>query len=464
MFFLCAFTPLRLDRRMANILIIDDEHSILQALEIFLNRKGHRTYSAPNGTKGLALFSRHCPDIVILDIRLPDQDGLEILHHIRQKNCLAKVIMITAFQDMETTIQAMKDGAFDYIHKPLDIKKIGKTIDQALEVLKIEQGTSQILPSKQSEELNVIVGKSEKIGVMFKKIGMLCQNRIPVLIQGETGSGKELVARMIHKNSPYKDEPFVIMDCSTVVETLIESELFGYEKGAFTGANRTSAGKIEVAGKGTLFLDEIGELPLNVQGKFLGFLQRQEYMRVGGHQMLQAQCRIVAATNRNLAEMVQQGMFKEDLYYRLKVVTLHVPPLRERLSDLSLLVNHFLQKIHIKFGTNVLKLQDGVIARLLLHPWVGNIRELENTLVEAVVRARGQVILLEDIDKILTGQDEFQASPPLAPDSQKNLEKNRIEKTLEEVGWNRSEAARRLGVSRPTLRSRMRKYGITKIQ
>ena len=368
---------------MAEILIIDDEQSVSQALEIFLTRKGHRTHAASSGAKGLTLFSQHCPDIIILDIRLPDRDGLEILQTIRQANCLTKVIMITAFQDMETTIQAMKDGAFDYIHKPLDIKKIERTINQALEVLKIERNVSQNHPLQEPEELNIIVGKSEKIGDMFKKIGMLCQNRIPVLIQGETGSGKELVARVIHANSPYKDEPFVIVDCSAIVETLLESELFGYEKGAFTGAHRTSEGKIEAAGYGTLFLDEIGELPLSLQGKFLGFLQRQEYMRIGGHHMLQAQCRIMAATNRNLAEMVQQAAFKKDLYYRLKVATLTVPPLRERLSDLPLLVEHFLQKIHLKFGTKSLTLQNGVLERLLEHPWTGNVRELENTLARS---------------------------------------------------------------------------------
>lgn len=449
---------------MADILIIDDEQAILQALEIFLHRKGHYTYIASTGAKGLTLFSQHCPNIVILDIRLPDQDGLEILHHIRQLNCLTKVIMITAFQDMETTIQAMKDGAFDYIHKPLDIKKIGKTIDQALEVLKIEQKISPNPPLQEPEDLNVIIGKSEKIGDMFKKIGMLCQNRLPVLIQGETGSGKELVARMIHKNSPYKGEPFVIMDCSAVVETLLESDLFGYEKGAFTGAQRTSEGKIKAAGAGTLFLDEIGELPLSLQGKFLGFLQRQEYMRVGGHQMLKAQCRIIAATNRNLTEMVQQGTFKKDLYYRLKVATLEVPPLRERLSDLPLLVEYFLQKIHVKFGTKMFTLQDGVLERLLEHPWYGNVRELENTLAEAAVRAKGHVILQEDIDSILITQDDHQVNPSFSLTPQQILEKHRLEKILEDVRWNRSEAARRLGISRPTLRTRIRQYGIKKKQ
>jgi len=446
---------------MAKILIIDDEQSIRDTLEIFLRKKGHVACKASDGKDGLTFFSRFCPDITILDIRLPDQDGLEILTQIRQQDRLAKVIMITAFQDMETTIQAMKDGAFDYIHKPLDIKKIGKTVERALQVLAIEHDKPAVHPDTQPEKLNVIVGKSEKMGETFKMIGVLCQNRIPVLIQGETGTGKELIAQMIHRNSPSNAEPFVIMDCSAVVGTLLESELFGYEKGAFTGAHHTHKGKIEATGRGTLFLDEIGELPINLQGKLLGFLQRQEYMRVGGHQMLQAQCRIIAATNRNLTEMVQQGAFREDLYYRLKVVTIHVPPLRERLSDLPLLVTHFLHKIHVKFGTPSLTLQDGVLERLLAHPWSGNVRELENILVEAAVRARGNVILLEDIDNMFMTPQTLSPDSPFSSDSRRILDKHRIETILQDVHWNRSEAARRLGISRPTLRSRMRKYGIT---
>ena len=217
-----------------------------------------------------------------------------------------------------------------------------------MQTLTIEEEIPLLEAVKNPEKLEVIIGKSENMLEIFKMIGVLCQNRAPVLIQGETGTGKELVARMIHRNSPYSQEPFVTLDCSSIVETLIESELFGHEKGAFTGANRVSKGKIiEAAGSGTLFLDEIGELPVNLQGKFLGFLQRREFMRVGGNQVLQARCRIIAATNRDLKEMAKQDTFKEDLYYRLKVITLHVPPLRDRLPDIPLLVNHFLQKINL---------------------------------------------------------------------------------------------------------------------
>ena len=329
---------------------------------------------------------------------------------------------------------------------------------RALQVLNMEQAEAQPASTAQPEKAGVFIGKSGKMLEVFKTIGLLCQNRAPVLIQGETGTGKELTARMIHQNSPTPEAPFVIFDCSAVVETLLESELFGHEKGAFTGASHRAKGKIEMAEKGTLFLDEIGELPLNLQKKFLGFLQRQEYLRVGGHQMLRANCRIIAATNRDLAALAQQGHFREDLYYRLKVVTVHLPPLRERLADIPLLVQHFLHKINRGLGTDVSKLQEGVIELFMAHSWTGNVRELENVLVEAVVRARGKVILAADLEKILTmitdGQKGF------APASLNNMEKDHIENTLAQVAWNRTEAARRLGISLPTLRSKIRKYEI----
>ncbi len=443
---------------MAKILLIDDEQPILESLDMFFSEKGHTVYTALTGRDGLALFTQHHPDVVVLDIRLPDVNGLDVLYQIQDDEHSAKVIMMTAFQDMETTIEAMKRGAYDYVHKPLDVDDLEKAVERAFQVLQMEHEEPVTDAPQSSQNPNVIIGKSGEMSEVFKLIGILCQNRAPVLIQGETGTGKELTARIIHQSSPYNETPFVIFDCSSVVETLLESELFGHERGAFTGASQANKGKIEMAGKGTLFLDEVGELPLNLQKKFLGFLQRQEYMRVGGHQVLQAQCRILAATNRDLAGMVQHGHFREDLYYRLKVVTLHLPPLRARIEDIPLLVNHFLHKINQQLDTDVWKLQDGVIDRLMAHPWTGNVRELENVLVDVIVRARSKVILLEDVEKILAGIDELHKG--FAPASLNHIEKDHIEQTLIDAGWNRSEASRRLGISLPTLRSKIRKYGI----
>ena len=244
---------------------------------MFFTEKGYQVFTADSGATGMALLDRHNPDVVILDIRLPDTHGISLLEQIQALEKPSKVIMITAFQDMETTIQAMKLGAYDYIHKPLDVDKIERAVDRALYTLKIDRETPQAAEMTQPPNPEVIIGKSDRMRNIFKTIGLLSQNRAPVLIQGETGTGKELIARVIHRNSLFAMEPFITFDCSAVVETLLESELFGHEKGAFTGATQSKAGKIELAGNGTLFLDEIGELPLIMQRKFLGFLQRNEY-------------------------------------------------------------------------------------------------------------------------------------------------------------------------------------------
>ena len=445
---------------MAKILVVDDEQSIRETLEMFLGENGHDVFTASTGEKGFTLFSQLDPEVVILDIRLPDQNGLDILSQIQKDSFHTKVIMITAFQDMETTIEAMKRGAYDYIHKPLDADEVEKSVNRAIHILKVDQETPMINELETPPNREVIIGKSGNMRGIFKTIGLLCQNRATVLIQGETGTGKELIARVIHRNSLFDKEPFVTLDCSAVVETLIESELFGHERGAFTGAHQTKKGRIELAGKGTLFLDEVGELPLNIQGKFLGFLQRREFIRVGGNEILKSQCRIIAATNRELTTMVRDGQFKEDLYYRLKVVTIHVPPLRERTSDIPDLVNHFLQKINLELGTEVTKLQQGVLDRLMVHPWTGNVRELENALVEAVVRARGQVILLEDMEKILN-TNHLLSSKSLISYSLPDIEKEHIQHTLSQVDWNRTKAAQILGISLPTLRKKIRKFELT---
>ncbi len=444
---------------MAKILIVDDEQSILETLDMFLTERGYQVYTAPTGDEGFNLFCRHEPEVVILDIRLPDQNGLDLLEKIQKNGFQTKVIMITAFQDMETTIEAMKRGAYDYIHKPLDADEVEKSVNRALHILEADREAPILHELETPPNHEVIIGKSGSMSNIFKMIGLMCQNRATILIQGETGTGKELIARVIHRNCLFNKEPFVTLDCSAVVETLIESELFGHERGAFTGANYTKRGKLELAAKGTLFLDEVGELPLNIQGKFLGFMQRREFMRVGGNETLKSQCRIIAASNRDLTTMVKKGHFKEDLYYRLKVVTMYVPPLRERISDIPDLVNHFLQKINLELGTEVSILQQGVMDRLMAHPWSGNVRELENVLVQTVVQARGKVILFEEIDKILSMDDSLPVMG-VSSYSLPHIEKEHIQNTLSEVRWNRTKAAGILGISLPTLRNRIRKYEI----
>jgi len=448
---------------MARILVIDDEPSILESLNMFLTEKGHQVFTAQTGAIGLALFSKKSFQVVIMDIRLPDFNGLDILQTMIKKKKTSKIIMITAFQDMETTIAAIKRGAFDYIHKPLDADKIEKAVNRAINILEIDRETPSLDPGKEiSDNPWVIIGRSEKMRRIFKMIGLVCTSHVNVLLQGETGTGKELIARVIHLNSSFKDEPFVIFDCSAVVGNLLESELFGHKKGAFTGADTTTRGKIEMAGNGTLFLDEIAQLPLSIQGTLLGFLQRREFTRVGSSSTLKSRCRIIAACNCDLTDRVNKGLFKEDLFYRLKVFMIEVPPLRQRLMDIPLLVEHFLSKINRELGTVVTKLQDGVMRMLVNHTWKGNVRELENTIAQALVGCRGNVLLKDDIDKLLNIKNR---SPRMGLESYSlaHVEKEHITRTLSHLQWNKTRTARLLGITLPTLRSKIRKYEIKQI-
>lgn len=441
------------------ILLIDDEVSILETLEMFFVEKGNLVFKAETGEQGFDLFCEHMPDIVIIDIHLPDGNGLQILDRIQSQGHLTKVIMITAYHDMETTIQAMKFGAFDYIHKPLDVDLVEDVFQRAAHILEAEREKSPPSPQPKDFNPNLIIGKSDQMRKIFKTIGLACQKPTTVLIEGETGTGKEVVARVIHQNSIYKNEPFVTLDCSSVVPSLIESELFGHTEGAFTGACRTQKGKIELAGNGTLFLDELGELPYELQGKLLGFLQRHEYMRLGGQETMQSHCRVIAATNRDLFSMVNKQEFRQDLFYRLRVVIIQLPPLRDRLSDIGDLVNHFLQKINLNFNTEVTHVQNGVIERLKAHQWPGNVRELENVLVEAVVQTRGSVLLLDDIDRILHHYLQTSVSEN-GIRSLDSMEKEHIKRTLDALSWKRAKAAECLKISLPTLRSKIIKYNL----
>jgi two-component system response regulator AtoC len=367
--------------------------------------------------------------------------------------------MITAFHDMETAITSMKKGAFDYIHKPLDADEIETAVAKALRAIEVERTIPATRDRPEATLEDIIIGKSKPILDVFKTIGVLCRNDAIALIQGETGTGKELIARVIHKNCKNNTAPFITVDCSAVVETLLESELFGHEKGAFTGAIQTKRGKIELAANGTLFLDEIGELPLGLQGKLLGFLERREYIRVGGQYPQRSCCRILAATHRDLKQMVLDGHFREDLFYRLNVVTLDVPPLRERRGDIPELTRHFLQAAGRGMQNAALRLQSGAMEVLMKHHWTGNVRELRNVITAAAVHSRSNVILREDIETVLTLQPTG-SQPSSEASALANMERQHIQQVLRRVDWNRTHAARLLGISLPTLRSKIRKYGL----
>ncbi|WP_029724879.1 MULTISPECIES: sigma-54-dependent transcriptional regulator [Desulfotignum] len=445
---------------VADLLIVDDESTILESISMFMAEKGHAVHTAATVKQALELFEKTNPQVVILDIRLTDGSGLDALRQMKAVNPLARIIMITAFQDMETTIEAMKLGAYDYIHKPLDAVELDNTVAQAIESLEQDRKHTEFSEGPAGFDRGVIVGSSRVMKDVFKMIGMLCQNRATALITGETGTGKELVSRRIHLSSPDKDKPFITFDCSAVVNTLLESELFGHEKGAFTGAVTQRPGKIELAGDGTLFLDEVGELPLNLQAKLLGFLERKEYMRVGGCSNLTSRCRIIAATNQDLDQMVKEKKFRADLYYRLKVVTITLPSLKDRLSDIPLLVDHFIRKCAHDLGVKPMQLQDGCIERLKSHAWTGNVRELENVIISAAIRSRGNVILVETLDALLSGTAP-QVSRYPASQSLAQVEKRHIQAVLASVQWNKTRASRILKISLPTLRKKIHKYQLS---
>ncbi|MCF8062127.1 MAG: sigma-54 dependent transcriptional regulator [Deltaproteobacteria bacterium] len=443
------------------VLIIDDERAILETLEMFLRKNGYEVHTEEDGCKGLDAVGTDPPDVVILDIRLPDMDGLEVLRRIREDQPDLNVIMITAYHDMETTVQAMKLGAYEYIHKPIDVDELEIAIEKVANNIRLNHRLEGLITDISREyKVRNIVGESRGMKEIFKLIGLVSESRTTVLIQGESGTGKELIAHAIHYNSPFRKEPFIPVNCSTLVETLLESELFGHEKGAFTGAVSRKAGKIELAGKGTIFLDEIAELSTSLQVKLLRFLQEREFERVGGVERLRSEARVIAATNRDLSELVKGRAFRDDLFFRLKVVEMGVPPLRERKSDIPLLVDHLLNKINAELHRRVTGIPAEVMQLFMDYDWPGNVRELENVLTRAVVLSHGEVLLPETLPNLsMEPAKGHEADQPVVRSLQA-VEREHIEYVLRVTNWNRGDACRLLGVSRPTLRSRIRKYGL----
>ena len=445
---------------MARILVVDDEYAIRESIDMFLSEKGHDVKTAGSLEEGISFLNTFLPHVVVLDIRFPEGSGLDVLTRMRTDSIHPKIIMITAFQDMETTVEAIKRGAWDYLHKPLDADELEKAVNDAAKSFAEESKTRSEKMAGPAFTDKEIVGKSRVMKDIFKMIGMLCQNRATALITGETGTGKELVANWIHMSSPWGHRPFVTFDCSAVVDTLLESELFGHEKGAFTGAVESRPGKIETAKDGTLFLDEIGELPLNLQGKLLGFLERHSYTRVGGKKLLQSRCRILAATNRDLEQMVREKRFRDDLYFRLNVVSISLPPLRDRLSDIPDLAEYFIQKSKKELGLRSMTFQDGCMEMLKCHPWTGNVRELENIVVAASVQTRGNVILKETIEALFS-KLTTDSSPVITSCSLAEVERQHILHVLDSVSWNKTKASGILQVSLPTLRKKIKMYKLT---
>ena len=455
---------------MPKILVIDDDVSISETLDLYLTEEGYEVVTANTGTEGLNKFVKNSPDVVILDIRLPDIDGFTVLEDLREENENVKVIMITAHHDMDSTIRAMKGGAFDYIHKPINVDELDIAIKKAVKTFEMEKKIDGLLmePSRQFK-VGDIIGSGKEMREIFKTIGVVSQSRTTVLIEGESGTGKELIAKVIHHNTA-PDEPYIAINCSAIVETLLESELFGHEKGSFTGAINRKQGKFELARYGTVFLDEISEMSLNLQAKLLRVLQEMEFERVGGKDRVRVNARIIAATNKDLKTMVKENKFRDDLYYRLNIVSVRIPPLRERQEDIGPLVDYLLTKINKDLHKRVIGVSDEMMDVFMKYNWPGNIRELENLLVRALVVAKGQVLVRGDFPELIDDRLKKEDREDKANETDTSgklltldeVEERYIRNILKKnSALNKGEVCDILGISRPTFERKLEKYGIT---
>jgi len=473
---------------LANILIVDDDPQLRQSFDKLLAGEGHDVRTAPTAEAGIALAEERIPDLVIMDVRLPGMNGLEAYQHIRSMEPLLPVIIMTAYGTTETAIEATKMGAFDYVLKPFEIPDILELIRQALQAGRFMRSRVEMDVAPETAPGDAIVGRSPPMQEVYKAIGRAAPTDATVLVRGESGTGKELVARALYQHSLRSDKPFLVINCVAIPETLLESELFGYEKGAFTGAVSRRMGKIEQAHQGTLFLDEIGDMPVNIQAKILRLLQEKSIERLGGRKPIPVDVRIIAATNRDLEKAVQEGRFRQDLYYRLNVVTLLLPPLRERKEDIPLLASYFMERFAREMGVAHPGLTASALEALGRHDWPGNIRELANTLQKILIFNRGCPVSREDVSLALSSEEPASGISPDGETEDEKLDRmvaqwirrklDReprshpfealmehfagmiVREALNYTGGNRTRAAKLLGLSRPTLLSKIDKYGL----
>jgi len=444
------------------ILIVDDDKAILDACHQALVREKYSIQLAENGEKGLALFRRELFDVIILDLKLPGMDGMSVLKIMKEENYETPVIVITGHASVESAIEAMKLGSFDFLVKPFGVEELCVVTKKALTSRKLL--LENIYLRKELEiktEFDSAIGSSEAMRKVLELVRRVSSADTTVLITGESGTGKELIARMTHRLSQRSNHPFVAVDCGALVESLFESELFGHEKGSFTGAYATKHGRFEIANRGTIFLDEISNISLNIQAKLLRVIQEREVSRIGSSKIIKIDVRILAATNKDLTQYVKEGKFREDLYYRLNVVPIRVPPLRQRKEDIPLLVNHFLQKFNKKAKREIAGISKQALKALTEYDWPGNVRELENTIERAVVLSKKNIIELEDLvyHGISAKGSLFDS---LTGDYKRldEIEKEYIGRVLESVQNNKSKASEILGIDRKTLRAKVTRYNL----
>ena len=452
---------------METILVVDDEKNYLVVLEALLGSEGYETVTVDNAHDALELIRDSDLDLIITDMKMPRMTGMQLLEETKKVKPELPVIMMTAYGTIEMAVEAMKKQAYDYITKPFRNEELKLTIRKALEnyrLIKENKRLSQALSDRY--RYGNIIGKSKPMLQVYDLIDKVSQSRASVLITGSSGTGKELIAKAIHYNGPRKDGPFISINCGALTETLLESELFGHEKGAFTGAVAMKKGRFELADGGTIFLDEVGEMPPPLQVKLLRVLQEMEFERVGGTRTIKVDVRVLSASNRNVKEDVAEGRFRDDLFYRLNVIHIEVPPLRERLEDIVLLVNHFIDKYRQDEGKNRIELSPEAWKALYDYAWPGNIRELENVIERAVVLTSGGIIGVEDLpDEVLGKQRELDIDVFIPPDAplQKTLEEieeKLIRRALRECKNVQSHAATTLGITKSLIQHKMKKYNI----
>jgi len=457
------------------VLVADDDRTIRRNLVLLLQSEGYLALEAVDGNEALAQIAEHAPDAVLLDLKMPGRDGLEVLQELGPALADLPVIVVTAFGGSASAIEAIRRGAYDYLTKPFDLDEVLLTLKRALRQralafeVKALRARSGQEPSDSSDEQAgtepELVGQSALMREVFKAIGRAAATDVPVLIVGESGTGKELVADALHRHSNRADGPFIRVNCGALPEGLVESELFGHERGAFTGADRQKPGRFERADGGTIFLDEVGELPQSAQAKILRVLQQRQFERVGGTETLRTDARVISATHRDLSKEVAAGRFREDLFYRLNVARIVIPPLRDRPEDIPVLADHILRRVEQRHGWGELSLSPEALLAIQERSWPGNVRQLENALARAVIAARGRTILPEHLDA-----DEL-ADPAIPPagDSTESLplrallaevERRAIQRALLASGGNRTKTAERLGISRRQLFDKIREYDL----
>ncbi len=439
-----------------NVLVVDDEKNILKLVSATLKKEGYGVETAQSSEEAIEKFSRDAHHLVITDLKLPGKTGIDLLGYLKSRDPDVPVIVVTAFGTIENAVEAMKNGAFNYLTKPINSDELLSVAKEAIEKYELKR-ENIVLKSELKEKytFSAIIGKSAPMQEVFNTIRMVAKTQSNILIVGESGTGKELVARAVHYDSDRAGGPFVTIDCATIPAEIMESELFGHEKGAFTGAHEKKAGLMEHANNGTVFLDEIGDLDPNLQKKLLRFLQEREILRVGGSARIKLNVRIVTATNKDLEQEVAAKRFREDLYYRLNVVTIKMPPLRERKDDIPLLAHHFLEKVNQIEGKHIQGFDDAVMSAFLNYEWPGNVRELENTVERAYILCPTVTISQKYLPAKLTPATREE----VAPFDQMNLvetEKRLIIKALNQTSWNQSRAAEVLGITRKQLRTKMK--------